>query len=199
VLLDEVEKAHPDVLELFYQVFDKGRLEDAEGNEIDFKNTIIILTSNAGADLVMRAVEHGVTPTEGEPSRAPTPEDLVDILRPTLQKTFKPAFLGRLAIVPFYPISDEVLRKIVVLKLGRIKRRIEENHKAGVDFSDDLVDFIATRCNDIDSGARDVDALLTHTLLAKISEALLERLTGGKAVKRVGASVKDDALKVKIG
>ncbi|MDR2092564.1 MAG: type VI secretion system ATPase TssH [Azoarcus sp.] len=199
VLLDEVEKAHPDVLELFYQVFDKGRLEDAEGNEIDFKNTIVILTSNAGADLVMRAVEHGVTPAEGEPSRAPTPEDLVDILRPTLQKTFKPAFLGRLSIVPFYPISDEVLRKIVVLKLGRIKRRIEENHKAEVDFSDELVDFIATRCNDIDSGARDVDALLTHTLLAKISDALLDRLTGGKAVKKIAAGVKGGELKVKVG
>ncbi|MDR0564779.1 MAG: type VI secretion system ATPase TssH, partial [Azoarcus sp.] len=108
VLLDEVEKAHPDVLELFYQVFDKGRLEDAEGREIDFKNTVIILTSNVGSDLVMRAVEHGVTPAEGELSRAPTPEDLVDILRPTLQKSFKPAFLGRLDIIPFYPISDSV-------------------------------------------------------------------------------------------
>ncbi|MDR3212506.1 MAG: type VI secretion system ATPase TssH [Azoarcus sp.] len=199
VLLDEVEKAHPDVLELFYQVFDKGRLEDAEGNEIDFKNTIIILTSNAGADLVMRAVEHGVTPEEGEPSRAPTPEDLVDILRPTLQKTFKPAFLGRLSIVPFYPIGSDVLRRIVVLKLSRIKRRIEENHKADVDFPDELVEFIAARCNDIDSGARDVDALITHTVLAKISGALLDRLTGGKTVKKIAVAVKGNELKVKAG
>jgi type VI secretion system protein VasG len=199
VLLDEVEKAHPDVLELFYQVFDKGRLEDAEGSEIDFKNTIVILTSNAGTELVMRAVEHGVTPGEGEPSRAPTPDDLVDILRPSLQKTFKPAFLGRLSIVPFYPISDDVLRKIVVLKLGRIKRRIAENHQAEVDFPAELVDFIAVRCNDIDSGARDVDALITHTVLAKISDALLNRLTGGKTVKKIAVAVKGNELKVKVG
>ena len=198
VLLDEVEKAHPDVLELFYQVFDKGRLEDAEGREIDFKNTVIILTSNAGADLVMRAVEHGVIPAEGEPSRAPTPEDLVNILRPTLQKTFKPAFLGRLSIVPFYPISAEVLRKIVKLKLSRVKRRIEQNHKAEVDFPVELIEFIAEGCNDIDSGARDIDALITHTLLAKVSDALLERLTSGKVVKRVSVTVKNGTLKVKL-
>ncbi|MCL2590248.1 MAG: type VI secretion system ATPase TssH [Betaproteobacteria bacterium] len=210
VLLDEVEKAHPDVLELFYQVFDKGRLEDAEGNEIDFKNTIIILTSNAGADLITRAVVYGI-PVQREAGEAgeedqdkpvercdPTPEDLVEIMRPTLQKAFKPAFLGRLTIVPFFPISEEVLKKIVILKLGRIKKRIEENHRAEVDFSDELVDFIAVRCNDVDSGARDVDALLTHTLLAKISEALLDRLTGGRKLKRIGVTVKGGDLKVKV-
>ncbi|MDR1064111.1 MAG: type VI secretion system ATPase TssH [Azoarcus sp.] len=199
VLLDEVEKAHPDVLELFYQVFDKGRLEDAEGREIDFKNTIVILTSNAGADLVMRAVEHGVTPAEGEPRRAPTPDDLVDLLRPTLQKIFKPAFLGRLSIVPFYPLGDEALRKIVELKLARVKRRIEENHGAQAVFSGDLVDYIAARCNDIDSGARDVDALITHTVLAKVSDALLARFTGGKAVGKIAVAVKGDGLTAKAG
>ena len=134
VLLDEVEKAHPDVLELFFQVFDKGLLEDSEGREVDFRNTIILLTSNTGTDLVMRAVEHGVQQEGDAESRDPTPEDLVDILRPTLQKAFKPAFLGRLSIIPYFPVSDEVLRKIVALKLEKIRRRIELNHKAQVSF-----------------------------------------------------------------
>ena len=198
VLLDEVEKAHPDVLELFFQVFDKGRIEDAEGLEIDFKNTIIILTSNAGADLITRAIEGGITPAEGEPSRDPTPEDLVEVMRPTLQKMFKPAFLGRLTIVPFLPISDEVLRKIIVLKLGRVKKRIAANHNCIVDFPEELVEFLATRCNDVDSGARDAEALITRTVLAKISNALLDRMSGGRAVKKISVAVKGGDLKVKI-
>jgi type VI secretion system protein VasG len=128
VLLDEVEKAHPDVLELFYQVFDKGLMEDAEGREIDFRNTIIILTSNIGSDLVMRAVEHGVK--EGEKTRQPTPQDLVEILRSTLQKAFKPAFLGRLSVVPYFPVQDDILKAIVRLKLEKVRKRIEANHAA---------------------------------------------------------------------
>ena len=198
VLLDEVEKAHQDVLELFFQVFDKGRLEDAEGREVDFKNTVIILTSNTGADIVVHAVEHGVSSgEEGEASRAPTPEDLVELLRPTLQRTFKPAFLGRLSIVPFYPISDEALRKIVVLKLGRVKKRIENNHNCEVDFSEALVEFIVSRCNDADSGARDAESIIARVVLAKISDALLERMTHGKPLKKITVTVKQDALKVK--
>ncbi|GLS06031.1 ClpV1 family T6SS ATPase [Chitiniphilus shinanonensis] len=198
VLLDEVEKAHPDVLELFFQVFDKGLLEDSEGREVDFKNTIILLTSNAGTDLVMRAVEHGVTAAEGEESRDPTPDDLVEILRPTLQKTFKPAFLGRLTIVPYFPVSDDVLRRIIGLKLGKIRRRIEENHGAQVEFPETLVELIANRCYDVDSGARDADAILTRTVLARISADLLDRMAAGKPVKKIGVTVKGDELKVKL-
>jgi type VI secretion system protein VasG len=201
VLLDEVEKAHPDVLELFFQVFDKGRLEDAEGREVDFKNTVIILTANTGADIVVRAVEHGVSSgeegEEGEASHAPTPEELVELLRPTLQKTFKPAFLGRLSIVPYYPISDEALRKIVALKLGRVKQRIERNHNCEVDFPETLIEYIASRCNDADSGARDAESLIARIVLAKISDALLAHMTRGKPLKKIALTVKQDGLKVK--
>jgi type VI secretion system protein VasG len=218
VLLDEVEKAHSDVLELFFQVFDKGRLEDAEGREIDFKNTVIILTSNVGADLITHAIEYGVTVTqeedgqqgevqgeEGKPAedklvetRDPTPEDLVEILRPTLQKTFKPAFLGRLDIVPFFPISDEVLRKIIALKLDRTKKRIAANHDCAVDFPEKLVEFLANRCNDVDSGARDAETLITRTVLAKISLALLARESGSKPVRKIAVAINKDDLRIKI-
>ncbi|MDR2014751.1 MAG: type VI secretion system ATPase TssH [Azoarcus sp.] len=218
VLLDEVEKAHADVLELFFQVFDKGRLEDAEGREIDFKNTVIILTSNVGADLITSAIEYGVTVTpeedevqaeaqgeEGKPAeekpvvtRDPTPEDLVEILRPTLQKTFKPAFLGRLDIVPFFPISDEVLRKIIALKLDRTKKRIAVNHDCTVDFPEKLVEFLANRCSDVDSGARDAETLITRTVLAKTSLALLARAPGSKPVRKIAVAIVKDDLKVKI-
>ncbi|WP_174875907.1 type VI secretion system ATPase TssH [Vogesella oryzae] len=196
VLLDEVEKAHPDVLELFFQVFDKGVLEDSEGREVDFKNTIILLTSNAGTELVMRACEHGVT-VEGE-TRAPGAEDLVEVLRPTLQQVFKPAFLGRLDIVPYFPISDDVLHAIVQLKLERIRRRIADNHGAQVEFPDELAATMAARCLDVDSGARNADAILTRTLLAQISSDLLARMASGKPVKKIAVALKGEALKVRV-
>ncbi len=196
VLLDEVEKAHPDVMELFFQVFDKGILEDSEGREVDFKNTIILLTSNAGTDLVMRACEHGIK-VNGE-IRMPTPDDLVDLLRPTLQQEFKPALLGRLTIVPYLPINDNVLRKIVALKLDKIRRRIADNHGAHIEFPAELVDQIADRCMDVDSGARDADAILTRTVLARISADLLVRMASGKPVKKIQLSLKDEELRVKI-
>ncbi|WP_249605509.1 type VI secretion system ATPase TssH [Chromobacterium sp. IRSSSOUMB001] len=196
LLLDEVEKAHPDVMELFFQVFDKGLLEDSEGREVDFKNTIILLTSNAGTDLVMRACEHGVT-VEGE-TRDPTPEDLVEILRPTLQSVFKPAFLGRLTIVPYLPISDEVLRAIVGLKLNKIRQRIADNHGAQVEFPEELAEQMAARCLDVDSGARNADAILTRTLLAQISSDLLARMASGKPVKKIAVSLKGEQVKVRL-
>ncbi|OHX13878.1 ClpV1 family T6SS ATPase [Chromobacterium sphagni] len=196
VLLDEVEKAHPDVLELFFQVFDKGVLEDSEGREVDFKNTIILLTSNAGTDLVMRACEHGVTVEDV--NRDPTAEDLVEILRPILQKTFKPAFLGRLTIVPYFPISDEVLRAIVGLKLDKIRRRIADNHGAQVEFPEELAEQMAARCLDVDSGARNADAILTRTLLAQISSDLLSRMAAGRPVKKIAVSLKGEQVKVRL-
>ncbi|MCX7207597.1 MAG: type VI secretion system ATPase TssH [Proteobacteria bacterium] len=196
VLLDEVEKAHPDVMELFFQVFDKGLLEDSEGREVDFKNTIILLTSNTGTDLLMRACEHGVTVEDV--TRDPTADDLIEILRPTLQKAFKPAFLGRLTIVPYFPISDEVLRKIVALKLAKIARRIAQNHGAVLEYPSELVESIANRCMDVDSGARNADAILTRTVLAQISTDLLARMAAGKPVKKIVLSLKNEEVKVKM-
>lgn len=196
VLLDEVEKAHPDVLELFFQVFDKGVLEDAEGREVDFKNTIIILTSNVGTDLVMGAVEHGVT-VEGE-NRQPTPDDLVELLRPSLQRAFKPAFLGRLAVIPYYPISDEIMRLIVGLKLEKVKKRMLANHGAKLAYDTALLDLIVARCTEVDSGARDAEAIITDTVLAEISDQVLARMGGGEAVRSVDLKVRKEKLVVTV-
>ena len=196
VLLDEVEKAHPDVLELFYQVFDKGRMEDAEGREIDFRNTIIILTSNAGSELVMRAVEHGVV--EDGKNRQPTPEDLVEILRDTLQKAFKPAFLGRLSVVPYFPVQDDILKAIIRLKLEKIRQRIRANHGAEMSYDEALVEATAARCTEVESGARNADAILSNSVLAGLSERLLERMAEDKKVKSVAVKVKKGKISFQI-
>jgi len=194
VLLDEVEKAHPDVLELFFQVFDKGLLEDAEGREVDFKNTIIILTSNVGTDLIMGAVEHGVT-VDGK-NRQPTPEDLVELLRPSLQRAFKPAFLGRLAVIPYYPISDEIMRLIVGLKLDKVKQRLFINHGARLAYDQALVDLIVARCTEVDSGARDAEAIITDTVLAEVSDQVLARMAQGLSMQTVELKVRKEKLLV---
>ena len=171
VLLDEVEKAHPDVLELFFQVFDKGRMEDGEGREINFRNTIIILTSNAGTDTLMKLM--------ADPETAPSPEGLVKALKPELDKTFKPAFLGRLVIIPYYPVRDEALRKIIKLKFGKIQRRINETHRIHLEYDETLIEEIANRCTEVESGARNVDNILTNTLLPEVSRQLLSRMAEG--------------------
>jgi type VI secretion system protein VasG len=169
VLLDEIEKAHPDVTELFYQVFDKGMLEDGEGRRIDFKNTLIILTSNIGTDLIMKHCYH-------DPSSAPKMEALKTMLTPDLQKRFKPAFLGRLQVVPYYPISDQVMALIIRLKLSRIQDRMQLNRKIELTYGDEVVDAIAARCTEVDSGARNVDHILTDTLLPELSRRILEKM-----------------------
>jgi len=196
VLLDEVEKAHPDVLELFFQVFDKGTLEDSEGREVDFKNTVIILTSNVGTDIIMKAVEHGVT--VGEKKRAPTPEDLLELLRGDLQSAFKPAFLGRLSVVPYYPIKDEIMRMIVGLKLNKVKQRLLSNHGAALSYDDSLLNLIVSRCTEVDSGARDADTIISKTVLASMSDEVLARLAEGQAVQRVELKVKKNKLTVQV-
>jgi type VI secretion system protein VasG len=168
VLLDEVEKAHPDVLELFFQVFDKGKMEDGEGREIDFKNTIIILTSNAGTDTIMKLT--------ADPETMPSPAGLVKALKPELNKIFKPAFLGRLVIVPYFPVRDEALKLIVRLKLGKIQRRIQETHRIAITYDEPLIEEVAKRCTEVESGARNVDNILTNTLLPEISRQILGRL-----------------------
>ncbi len=182
VLLDEVEKAHPDVLELFFQVFDKGVLDDAEGRQIDFRNTIIILTSNAASSQMMQAC---LNKSDAE---RPDPQQLAEIIRPQLMKHFKPAFLGRLTVVPFYPIGDEVLARIIRLKLERIRKRIDANHQARFDYDDALVNAVLARCTEVDSGARNVDTILNGTLLPEIADSVLARMAEGGAIARIKVS-----------
>jgi type VI secretion system protein VasG len=184
VLLDEVEKAHSDVLELFFQVFDKGVLDDAEGRQIDFRNTIIILTSNAASSQIMQACLNKPA------SERPSPEQLAELIRPSLMKHFKPAFLGRLTVVPFYPIDDEVLANIIRLKLERIKARVAANHHAGFQYDEALVQAVLARCTEVESGARNVDAILNGTLLPEIADNVLAAMAAGAGVKsiKVGAT-----------
>ena len=183
VLLDEVEKAHRDVHEIFFQVFDKGQMEDAEGRLIDFKNTIILLTSNVGTDLIMDMCK--------DPKLTPDPDALSKALRQPLLKVFPAALLGRLVAVPYYPINDETLRLIIRLQLSRVGRRTQQNHKIPFNYDDAVVDLIASRCTEVESGARMVDAILTNTLLPEIGQELLTRLMEGKMAKRVHVGVKD--------
>ncbi|HSK29249.1 MAG TPA: type VI secretion system ATPase TssH, partial [Candidatus Limnocylindria bacterium] len=181
VLLDEMEKAHTDVMELFYQVFDKGMLEDGEGREVDFKNTLILMTSNAGTDTFMKLC--------ADPDTKPDPEPLVDALRPDLLKIFKPAFLGRAIVVPYYPIADDVMKKIIELQLGRIQKRLMENHRAQFTYDPALVEEVASRCTEVESGARNVDHILTRTLLPEISREFLARMAAGDSISKVHISV----------
>jgi type VI secretion system protein VasG len=185
VLLDEVEKAHPDVMELFYQVFDKGVLEDGEGREIDFKNCIILLTSNVGTDLIMSLC--------ADPETRPDPDGLEEALRPELVKAFKPALLGRMVTVPFYPISDDVLKEIVKLQLRKIQKRIMENHSAQFSYDDAVIDTVASRCTDVDSGARNVINILNGTLLPEMSGEVLSKMASGEGITKVHVSVGDDS------
>ena len=186
VLLDEVEKAHPDVHEMFFQVFDKGYMDDSEGRYIDFKNTLILLTSNAGTDLI--------TEMAGDPETAPDPETLAASLRPELLKIFPPALLGRLIVQPYYPLSPEMLGGIVRLQLDRIKKRIAENHRITFSYDQDVVDFIVSRCTELASGGRMIDAILTNSMLPILSTELLSRMAEGAAVDRIDVTVSGGEL-----
>jgi type VI secretion system protein VasG len=183
VLLDEVEKAHPDVHEIFFQVFDKGHMEDGEGREIDFKNCVILLTSNVGSDLIMNMCK--------DPELAPQPEGIAKALREPLLKTFPAALLGRLVVVPYYPISDKMLQLIIRLQLKRIEKRLAANHKIPFTYDEAVLKMVSSRTTETESGARAVDAILTHTVLPEISKTYLTRLAEGKAIKRVHISVAD--------
>ena len=165
VLLDEIEKAHPDVHEIFFQVFDKGWMEDGEGRYIDFRNTIIILTSNVGSELIARLCNR--------PEQIPEPKALQQMLRQELLSVFPAALLGRLLITPYYPLTDAILENIVRLQLGNIQRRLLENHGITSTFSNEVIDQIVTRCTEVESGARMVDTILTNTLMPQISHTLL--------------------------
>ncbi|OQW67434.1 MAG: ClpV1 family T6SS ATPase [Proteobacteria bacterium ST_bin11] len=183
VLLDEVEKAHPDVHEIFFQVFDKGWMEDGEGRVIDFKNTLILLTTNAGTELISGLC--------ADPELMPEPEGIAKALREPLLKVFPPALLGRLVVIPYYPLTDEMIGAIARLQLGRIKKRIAESHKVPFSYDDEVIKLIASRCTELESGGRMIDAILTNTVLPRISEEFLIRMMEGKPIERVHVSVQD--------
>ena len=183
VLLDEIEKAHPDVHEIFFQVFDKGSMEDGEGRSIDFRNTLILLTSNVGTDLIMSMCR--------DPELMPEIEEIAKALREPLRKVFPPALLGRLIVIPYLPLSDEVMKSIIKLQLGRIAARVTERHGVPFIYSQAVVDLISSRCNEPESGGRMVDAILTNTMLPDISGALLGRMLSGEPVKCVHVGVDD--------
>jgi type VI secretion system protein VasG len=184
VLLDEVEKAHPDVLELFFQVFDKGQMEDGEGREINFKNNIIILTTNACTDQMMKLV--------ADPETAPSPRGLIEAIKPEMNKIFKPAFLGRMVLIPYYPVRDEALKQIIRLKLGKIQRRLLENHKIKMTYDDAFLEAVANRCTEVESGARNVDNILTNSLLPDISRKILSSMAEGEKMSTIHVGVGED-------
>ncbi|MBP0491791.1 type VI secretion system ATPase TssH [Roseomonas indoligenes] len=184
VLLDEMEKAHPGVQDVFFQVFDKGNMKDGEGRDIDFKNTVIIMTSNAGTDLIAKLF--------ADPETAPDAAGLAEALRPELAKYFKPAFLGRVTIVPYFPLPDAIIRQIVAMQLGRIRARVHDSYRASFDWDPALVETIAARCTESSSGARNVENILSRTLLPELSAEVLTRLAEGKGVGAVHVGLKPD-------
>jgi type VI secretion system protein VasG len=177
LLLDEMEKAHPGVQDVFFQVFDKGNMKDGEGRDIDFKNTVIIMTSNAGTDLITKLF--------ADPETAPDAAGLADALRPELMKYFRPAFLGRVTLVPYFPLSDAIIRQIVDLQLGRIRRRVWDSYRAGFDYDPSVAETIAARCKESSSGARNIENILSRTLLPELSADVLARLADGSSISRV--------------
>jgi len=187
VLLDEVEKAHPDVHELFFQVFDKGWMEDGEGRRIDFRNTLILLTTNVGTELIADRCR--------DARRLPDPDELARALRGPLLETFPPALLGRLVTIPYYPLSDDMLGRIVRLQLERIKRRVEARHQVRFECSDDVAELVASRCTETESGGRMIDAILTNTMLPDLARAFLGNLMQAKPVQRVHVGVREGAFR----
>jgi type VI secretion system protein VasG len=185
VLLDEIEKAHPDVHEIFFQVFDKGWMEDGQGTRIDFKNTVILLTSNVGSDTILQLCSR--------PDRPP-PEQIRDAIRPELLESFPAALLGRMVVIPYYPLSDEMLGSIIELQLRRIERRVQERYSVPFQYDPSVVQLITKRCTEVESGGRMIDAVLTNTLLPEISRELLLRTLDGRPVTAVKVSAKDNVF-----
>jgi type VI secretion system protein VasG len=179
-----MEKAHPGVQDVFFQVFDKGNMKDGEGRDIDFKNTVIIMTSNAGTDLIAKLF--------ADPETAPDAAGLGDALRPELAKYFKPAFLGRVQLVPYFPLSDDIIRLITALQLRRIEKRVQTSYGASFSYDPALVDVIAARCTENSSGARNIETILSRTLLPELSAEVLGRLAAGEQITSVCVSVGED-------
>ena len=191
ILLDEMEKAHDGVQDVFYQVFDKGYMMDGQGVYTDFKNTLILMTSNAATETIMSLC--------GDPELIPGPQEMAEALMPELQKSFRPAFLGRVTVVPYFPLQDEVMRKIAVLKLGKIAKRVRENYEAEMEWTDAVLDHIVARCTEVDSGARNVDKILSNTMLPEMSKAFLGRMADGETITRAKVDVRDEAFAFDLG
>lgn len=189
VLLDEIEKAHSDVQELFYQVFDKGMLEDGEGRLIDFKNTTILLTSNTGSSTIMQACLNSPV------AEWPSAEILIEQLKPSLYTQFKPAFLGRMRIVPYFPLHDDLLIQIIQSKLDKIATRITQQYQTKVTYSNDLIELILIRCTEVDSGARNVDNVLNATVLPALATEILLAMSEQNIPKRIEISVKNHEIR----
>jgi type VI secretion system protein VasG len=183
VLLDEVEKAHPDVHELFFQVFDKGWMEDGQGTRVDFKNTIILLTSNAGSDVLMNLCEGG--------KQLPPADELQAAIRPALLQVFPAALVGRMSVIPYYPLSDSMLGRIVRLQLDRIVSRVRRQYEVPFTYDDAVVQLITSRCTEVESGGRMIDAVLTSTLLPQLSRELLERTLQGTPMTSISVTARD--------
>ena len=181
VLLDEIEKAHRDVHELFYQEFDKGWMEDGEGRHIDFRNTVILLTSNVGAELIAGLCR--------DPELVPDPDGVAKALRKPLLDEFPAALLGRLVVIPYYPLGDDILRRIIRLQLGRIARRVADHHGVPFEYDEDAVALIGSRCTEVESGGRMIDAILTNTVLPAVSGEFLRRAMAGAELRRVRLGV----------
>ncbi|GAC1370007.1 MAG: type VI secretion system ATPase TssH [Aquirhabdus sp.] len=186
ILLDEVEKAHTDVQELFYQVFDKGSLEDGEGRQIDFRNCLIILTSNVGSSTIM---QHCINQSVED---RPEPTQMLELLQPSLHKAFKPAFLGRMTVIPFYPMHDDLLAEIIEHKLSKIVKRLHQRHRAILSYDEDLIDLILARCTEVDSGARNIDHILSGTVLPELASHLLNYMVDGKIPSYIHITVSED-------
>jgi type VI secretion system protein VasG len=186
VLLDEMEKAHPGVQDIFYQVFDKGSMKDGEGRDINFRNCVILMTTNAGTDVIKSLC--------ADPDTRPEPEEFSNAVFPKLLEHFKPAFLGRVKIVPYYPLAPDVLRQIIVLKLGKIKRRVFEHYRAQLNWSPQVIDTIASRCTEADTGARNIDNIITKTLLPEMATEFLARMTAGEKIKAAEVGIGSDGL-----
>jgi len=188
VLLDEIEKAHPDVQELFYQVFDKGMLEDSEGRLIDFKNTIILLTSNVGSSVIMQACLNSAV------EEWPTAEQLIEHLKPSLYQQFKPAFLGRMRVVPYFPLHDGLLLSIIKHKLGKITARLEQQYITKVSYSENLIELLLSHCTEIDSGARNIDNILNSFVLPALAKQILLGLAEQKMPQHIFIDVQDNEI-----
>jgi type VI secretion system protein VasG len=184
VLLDEVEKAHPDVHELFFQVFDKGVMEDGNGRQIDFRNTLILLTSNVGTDVIMDMADQGNT--------VPDLDVLEGAMKPYLLEVFPPALLGRIVSIPYFPLGKQVLAGIARLKLGAVERRLKGAHGADLVYADGVIDHIVEQCRDPDSGGRMIDNIITNSILPELSRQVLTRMVSGEAMAEVTVRIDDD-------
>jgi len=185
ILLDEMEKAHPEIQEMFYQVFDKGNMTDGTGRVVNFRNSIILMTSNAGTEMISSLC--------ADPETLPTPEVISKTLHDEFlrQNIFKPAFLGRITLVPFYPLNDEVIRKIAGLKMNKVKKRIQTGYQAQVEIDDNVMQEIAARCTEVESGARNIDKIVNQSLLPELSDRILQQMADNQPVSRVQIGIDD--------